>query len=203
LVTAADGAEKFYDSATNEARYETIEEAREKDVKLREAYMAHPKWYLIDNQVKSFEDKMIMAKAAVHHALSRPIGDWFEGKYLIRHEMRESFPLDLTTFPPHEKLSKQMDFIIERNRDGSKAESSIEKRGNDESGYSYIKNIRTKKNIDGKEHIINKKINIMPSEYFKLLDYKDPTKRSLRVNRIVMIDFNFYYTIDYYPDIKG
>jgi hypothetical protein len=49
LVTAADGAEKFYDSATNNARYETIEEAREKDVRLREAYMTHPKWYLIDN----------------------------------------------------------------------------------------------------------------------------------------------------------
>jgi hypothetical protein len=43
----------------------------------------------------------------------------------------------------------------------------------------------------------------MPSEYFKLLDYKDPLRRSLRVNRVVMIDFNFYYTIDYYPDIKG
>jgi hypothetical protein len=28
MVTAADGAEKFYDGATNEARYETIEEAR-------------------------------------------------------------------------------------------------------------------------------------------------------------------------------
>jgi hypothetical protein len=48
-VTAADGAEKFYDSATNDARYESIEEAREKDVRLREAYMTHPKWYLIDN----------------------------------------------------------------------------------------------------------------------------------------------------------
>jgi hypothetical protein len=49
LVTAADGAEKFYDSATNEARYESIDEAREKDFRLREAYMTHPKWYLIDN----------------------------------------------------------------------------------------------------------------------------------------------------------
>ena len=69
LVTAADGAEKFYDSATHEARYETIDEARDKDVRLREAYMTHPKWYLIDNQVENFESKMIMAKAAVHHAL--------------------------------------------------------------------------------------------------------------------------------------
>lgn len=203
-MTAADGAEKFYDSATNEARYETIEEAREKDVRLREAYMSHPKWYLIDNQVSTFEEKMIMAKAAVHHALSRPIGDWFEGKYLLKHEMRgEVFPLDLTKFPPHELLNKYMDFIIEKGRDGSVVESSIEKRGNDESGYSYIKNIKSKRIIDGKMHIIEKKRNIMPSEYFKLLDFKDPNKRSLRVNRIVMIDFNFYYTIDYYPDIKG
>jgi hypothetical protein len=43
----------------------------------------------------------------------------------------------------------------------------------------------------------------MPSEYFKLLDLKDPSKRTLRVNRIVMIDFHYYYTIDYFPDVKG
>jgi hypothetical protein len=102
LVTAADGAEKFYDSATNEARYETIEEAREKDYRLREAYMTHPKWYLIDNQVETFESKMIMTKAAVHHALQRPIGDWFEGKFLIKHEQNKQFPLDISKFPPHE-----------------------------------------------------------------------------------------------------
>lgn len=43
----------------------------------------------------------------------------------------------------------------------------------------------------------------MPSEYFKLLDYKDKSKRTLRITRIVMIDYNNYYTIDYYPDIVG
>ena len=43
----------------------------------------------------------------------------------------------------------------------------------------------------------------MPSEYFKLLDFKDHTKRTLRVNRVVMIDFNHYYTLDYYPDVNG
>lgn len=43
----------------------------------------------------------------------------------------------------------------------------------------------------------------MPSEYFQLLDCKDPTKRSLRVNRVVWIEANYYYTLDYYPDVKG
>lgn len=57
--------------------------------------------------------------------------------------------------------------------------------------------------IDGKEHVINKKQNIMPSEYFKLLDFKDKSKRTLRISRIIMIDYNNYYTIDHYPDIVG
>jgi predicted ATPase len=41
LVTAADGAEKFYASLNNEARYESVEEAVSKDRRLREAYLGH------------------------------------------------------------------------------------------------------------------------------------------------------------------
>lgn len=81
---------------------------------------------------------MTMVKAAAHHALSREIGDWFEGKYLIKHEKRDEFPLDVSKFPPHERLSKYMDFIIQKMPDGTRLHSSIEKRGNDESGYCYI-----------------------------------------------------------------
>jgi hypothetical protein len=35
MVTAADGAEQFYVTTTGEARYETIDEAKEKDEALR------------------------------------------------------------------------------------------------------------------------------------------------------------------------
>ena len=34
MVTAADGAEQFYAALSNEARYESVEEATEKDKKL-------------------------------------------------------------------------------------------------------------------------------------------------------------------------
>jgi hypothetical protein len=54
-----------------------------------------------------------MVKAAAHHALRREIGDWFEGKYLIKHDKLDTFsPLDFTQLPPHERLTKYMDFII-------------------------------------------------------------------------------------------
>lgn len=62
MVTAADGAEKFYDSSTNPARYESVEEAIEKDKKLREAYMGHQNWILIDNNHPNFEGKKESAR---------------------------------------------------------------------------------------------------------------------------------------------
>ena len=134
LVTAADGAEKFYDNVTNSARYEGLEEAREKDFKLREAYMAHPKWFLIDNDVESFDEKMTLVKAAVHYAFHAPIGEWFEGKYLVKHELppnQHSFPIDEKKLPTHEIITIQVDYIVQRNGSGQVIESSIEKRGND------------------------------------------------------------------------
>ena len=62
MMTAADGAEEYYASISNEARYESVEEAIEKDKKLREAYMGHKRWVLIDNNVKNFQQKINNAK---------------------------------------------------------------------------------------------------------------------------------------------
>jgi len=53
MVTAAEGAEPFYDYE-NEARFETIPEARERDRQLREAYLGHCHHFVVDNQGKDF-----------------------------------------------------------------------------------------------------------------------------------------------------
>lgn len=57
LVSAAKGAEKFYSTANNTARTETIEEAIAKDNKLIAAWTSHPYFKVIDNST-NFEDKM-------------------------------------------------------------------------------------------------------------------------------------------------
>ena len=49
LVTAADGAEKFY-NFENEARSESIEESKELDKKLINAWVGHPHFSIIQNQ---------------------------------------------------------------------------------------------------------------------------------------------------------
>jgi hypothetical protein len=58
LVTAAEGALGDYDLGSNEARYESPDEAREKDKALQNVYMGHPKFHLIRNNsggMKGFE----------------------------------------------------------------------------------------------------------------------------------------------------
>ena len=62
MVTAADGAAEFYAAISNDARYESVEEAVAKDEKLRYAYMGHSKWIFIHNKVSSFEQKINRAK---------------------------------------------------------------------------------------------------------------------------------------------
>jgi len=57
MVTAADGAEKYY-MQNNEARYESPEEAREKDRKTREAWEGHPRLFVVDNNFSTFEEKV-------------------------------------------------------------------------------------------------------------------------------------------------
>jgi hypothetical protein len=47
MVTAADGAEAFYGSATNAIRLESAQDARELDIKSRKAWEKHPKGVLL------------------------------------------------------------------------------------------------------------------------------------------------------------
>lgn len=54
LVTCADGAQEFYTSANNEARYESTEEAMELDKKLINAWVGHPHFSIIDNREQGF-----------------------------------------------------------------------------------------------------------------------------------------------------
>ena len=57
LVTAAEGAEKYYTLDNNDARTESPEEARNLDKQTRAAWVGHPKLFVIDNAT-DFEGKL-------------------------------------------------------------------------------------------------------------------------------------------------
>ena len=64
MVTAANGASNFY-GMENFARYESVDDAIGKDIRLQEAYMGHKNWARIDNTHASFESKINAAKQQV------------------------------------------------------------------------------------------------------------------------------------------
>jgi hypothetical protein len=79
LVTAADGAELFYNTKNNLVRFETPEEARAVDARLRAAWSGHPRLHIIDNST-DFERKMARVLGVVselvgvsHSHLPRPL----------------------------------------------------------------------------------------------------------------------------------
>uniref|UniRef100_A0A7R9YGF8 NadR/Ttd14 AAA domain-containing protein n=1 Tax=Pinguiococcus pyrenoidosus TaxID=172671 RepID=A0A7R9YGF8_9STRA len=57
LVTAADGAEKFYTTGNNDARTETPEVARMLDKKVQETWSKHPNQHIVGND-GTFSDKL-------------------------------------------------------------------------------------------------------------------------------------------------
>lgn len=69
LVSCAKGAEFAYNFG-NEARYEPLEVAREKDELTLRAWSAHPNVHVIDNSV-DFEDKIARGLRAVYAAIGR------------------------------------------------------------------------------------------------------------------------------------
>ena len=83
MVTAAKGAERFYTTANNAARYETVEQAIAVDDKLIAAWTGHPHLRVIDNSV-DFEDKLKRLIAEIRSFLGEPEPLEIERKFLIR-----------------------------------------------------------------------------------------------------------------------
>ena len=81
LVTCAKGAEFAYNFG-NAARYETVEEAREKDDMTLNAWSRHPSLYVIDNSV-NFEDKINRAVAQIYRIIGQSAPEAQKRKYLI------------------------------------------------------------------------------------------------------------------------
>jgi len=73
LVTAANGAEEFYTLSNNEARKETIEEARSLDKKTIEVWKSHSNFKIIDNST-NFQNKIDRLLKEIY--LSIEYGEW-------------------------------------------------------------------------------------------------------------------------------
>lgn len=84
LVTAADGAPKFYTDVNNEARYETVDQAVELDKKLINAWVGHPQFTIVDNREQGgFQDKIDRCLDAVFKVIGLPTPQTYHKKFLL------------------------------------------------------------------------------------------------------------------------
>jgi len=95
LVTAADGAEKFYTLQNNTARSETPEVARWLDKRTQAVWNGHPNFQIISNhKVESFKHKMDEVYRAICRVIDVPEEPTFVRKYLLQG------PFDVKMLPP-------------------------------------------------------------------------------------------------------
>ena len=96
LVTAAEGASKYYTLENNDVRTETVEEARVLDVKTRGAWVGHPKLFVIDNKT-DFEGKLNALVGIASDLVGLPsTSKQVTVKYLLRNEPNvEQFPKEM------------------------------------------------------------------------------------------------------------
>lgn len=186
LVTAAKGAQKFYTTANNEARTETVDEAARMDDKLISVWTGHPHFRVIDNST-DFDNKMKRLIAEISSFLGEPEPYEIERKYLIEYPDTKW----LEGNPNCHKVEIIQTYLNSSNDD----EVRVRQRG-ENGNYVYFQTIK-KKVTDLKRIEIEKKLS--QEEYLSLLMNADTTKRQIRKNRYCLTYNNQYFEIDIYP----
>lgn len=124
MVTAADGAEKFYTGEDNEARYEDVEDARNVDRKLQNAWVGHPDYHIVHNNYDGFDQKINATLQTCLTILGLPSSTIFAKKFLLKPSSKNGFQLPA--------YSQAVKILIEETfleSDHSKSEIKVIKRG--------------------------------------------------------------------------
>ena len=132
LVTAAEGAREYYTSENNAARIETAEEAVLIDRRIRESWLGHPRFRIIDNRT-DFQGKMRRTFSTILQLLGMPAPGRQRERYLISHVSYE-------LLPTHQTVEIEQVYLRSKNRD---EEIRIKKRGGDGSYLYFLTRTRT------------------------------------------------------------
>lgn len=186
LVTAAKGAEKFYTTANNAARTETVEQAAALDDKLIAAWTGHPHLRVIDNAT-DFEDKLKRLIAEISSFLGEPEPYEIERKFLIEYPD----VAELEKLPNCQRVEIIQTYLTAPEGE----ESRVRQRGID-GNYIYFQTTK-KKVTDLKRVEVERRLS--KDEYLRLLMDADPNCRPIRKTRYCLTHDNQYFEIDVYP----
>ena len=191
LVTAANGAEAFYNTKTNRARRETKpEDARLVDEKTLRAWIGHPHLKIIDNST-GFEEKLERAFKVFLKAAGFPVSLEIERKFLVGR-MPDFASLDFK--------SAQKTFIEQMYIEFSSGERTRIRRQTQGISSTYYK---TRK-VDVRPGVREETEDfIEPLDFLGMISYKIPGTETIFKDRWYFVYKNQYFELDIFMRPKG
>ena len=183
LVSAADGAEQYYTTATNSTRYEQANEeglriARDLDKKVNKAWTGHPHLRVINNH-DNFDTKLNRVLKEISNVLEIPQPIEEERTYIVEltGELPESIESEIT-----------QTYLV--------ADPDCEVRLRRRSWHGEIVNVhKTKKRISNSE-VLETERQVSNALYESLLQQADPYRATIRKTRRSFIWRGQYFEID-------
>jgi len=186
LITSADGAEEYYTKENNQARTESIEEAKKADRKTMQAWLNHPNLKIIDND-SNFQHKIDKVLNYIYQLLNSPLRKRKQLKYEV--EIEET----LLTAIKKQALTIDIEQIYLKN---SNYEERIRK--TTENGIINYYYTKQKKNKNGESEIIlNKRLT---KEEYLLLATNCQISDIITKKRYIFIKDKQFYRLDEYQD---
>ena len=196
LVTAADGAEEFYqwndpskdNCGNNAARSESPEEARIKDKKTLNSWIGHTHLRVFDNST-NFDGKIKRVIKEVFSLLGEPVPKEIERKFIIKKPTKDQL--------------QELGCISETNiiqtylkSTNPKTERRVRQMGTKKDGFSFY--YTEKKDISVGERLEKEK-KITPTEYVEYLIEADTNLHQISKTRRCFIYDKKYYEMDIFP----
>jgi CYTH domain-containing protein/thymidylate kinase len=193
LVTAAIGAEKYYTTENNTARTESLEQARDLDFKILNAWVGHPRIRIIDNST-DFKGKIQRVIDVVCQVVGAPRPVNIQRKYIatpIDPDLISKLPVKMEIFEVEQTYLAK-----------GKGEEDVE-------GYTYLRRrgqngiytythstIRVPKESDKnkQQHVILERP-ISGREYVALLKQADPERVTVKKRVYCFLWGNKYYEL--------
>ena len=191
LVTAADGAPKYYSLVNNKARTETKEQAVATDKRTQNAWVGHPHLRIIDNRGLTFKRKLRKLMAEIAQELGEPRPMEERRRYLIKISEEE---IALKGFRKVEIMQTYLP------SEGDK-EIYVRQRGID-GKFSFTKTVCYGASNPGSS--IELESRIEGDEYAKHLIAADSRMTQIRKNRYCYVDPDRHYLkVDFYFGVPG
>jgi CYTH domain-containing protein len=187
LVSAADGAEQYYTTATNSTRYEQADEqglqlARDLDKKVNRSWTGHPHLRVINNH-DDFDTKLRRVLKEISNVLGIPQPIEEERKYLVEvtGALPESIDSEIT-----------QTYLV--------ADPDCEVRLRRRNWHGEMVNVhKTKKRISATE-VLETERQVSNALYESLLQQADPYRSTIRKTRRSFIWRGQYFELDTYHE---